>query len=95
MLKTNLLCYICLQPLLGLGEFINIDFCGPFPREEYLFVLVDKFSRFPVVEILKSLSTSAVVVTLEHVFSQYGIPHVLTSDNGLPFSGQLFASYLA
>ena len=46
-------------------------------------------------EILKSLSTSAVVITLEHVFSQYGIPHVLISDNGPPFSGQLFTSYLA
>ena len=46
-------------------------------------------------KIQKSLSTSAVVVTLEHLFSQYGIPHVLISDNGPPFSGQLFASYLA
>ena len=46
-------------------------------------------------EILKSLSTNAVVVTLEHVFLQYDIPHVIISDNGPPFSGQLFASYLA
>ena len=74
---------------------LNIDFCGPFPRGEYLLVLVDQFSSFPVVEIPKSLSTSAVVVTLEHVFSQYGIPHVLISDNAPPFSGQLFACYLA
>ena len=74
---------------------LNIDFCGPFPKGEYLLVSVDQFSRFPILEILKSLSTSAVVVALEHVFSQYGIPHVLISDNGPPFSGQLFASYLA
>ena len=60
-----------------------------------MLVLVDQFSRFPVVEILKSSSTSAVVVTLEHVFSQYSIPHVLISDNGPPFSGQFFTSYLA
>ena len=38
-------------------------------------------------EFLKSLSISAVVVTLEHLFSQYGTPHVLISDNGSPFSG--------
>ena len=57
--------------------------------------MVDQFSRFPVVEILKLLSTSAVVVILEHVSSQYGIPHVLISENRPPFSGQLFPSYLA
>ena len=61
----------------------------------YLLVLVDQFSRFPVVEILKLLSTSAVVVMLEHVSSQYGIPHVLISENRPPFSGQLIPFYLA
>ena len=52
----------------GPWSVLTIDFSRPFPRGEYLLVLVDQFSRFKAVEILKSLSTSDVVVTLEHVF---------------------------
>ena len=34
---------------------ISVDFCGPLPSGEYLVVIVDEYSRFPIVEITKIL----------------------------------------
>ena len=35
---------------------INIDFSGLLPTGEYLLVIVDEFSRYPIVEVLRSTS---------------------------------------
>lgn len=35
---------------------VSADFCRPFPRGDYLLVVVDDYSRFPVVEIFSSLT---------------------------------------
>ena len=29
---------------------VHVDFCGPFPTGEYLFVVIDAYSRFPEVD---------------------------------------------
>jgi hypothetical protein len=34
-------------------ENLSMDFCGPLPTGEYLLVIVDEYSRYPVVEITK------------------------------------------
>ena len=41
-------------------EKVSIDFCGPLPSGDYLLVVIDDYSRFPEVEILKSTSSRAV-----------------------------------
>ena len=41
---------------------LHMDFCGPFPTGEYLFVVIDAYSRFPEVEIAHSTSASAISV---------------------------------
>ena len=33
---------------------LSMDFCGPLPTGEYLLVIVDEFSRYPVVEVVRS-----------------------------------------
>ena len=35
---------------------VHMDFCGPFPTGEYLFVVIDAYSRFPEVEVVHSTS---------------------------------------
>ena len=35
---------------------LSMDFCGPFPTGSYLMVIVDDYSRYPVVEILSKLT---------------------------------------
>lgn len=76
---------------------LSADFMGPLPTGEYLFVIHDDYSRFPVVEIINSTSASTVVPVLDRVFALLGIPEVLKTDNGAPFNShefQQFAEYL-
>ena len=76
-------------------QVIHGDFCGPFPSGDYLLVLMDEHSRFPEVEIIRSPSTSVTIEKLEKIFSIHGFPIEFVSDNGPPFQGHDFQSYLA
>eukprot|EP00794_Sanderia_malayensis_P000735 gene735-biopygen15 len=73
---------------------INIDFFGPLPSGDLLLVIIDRYSRYPEVEIVKSTKCSAVIPKLDKIFAAHGIPFELTSDNGPPFNGDDFARYL-
>ena len=67
---------------------VHVDFCGPFPSGEYLFVAIDAYSRFPEVEIVHSTSARAMIPKLDRIFSTHGIPRVVWSDNGPPFTSE-------
>ena len=41
-----------------------MDFLGPLPSGEELMVLVDEYSRFPIVEIIRSVSANTVIPVL-------------------------------
>ena len=73
---------------------IHIDFYGPLPTSEYLLVAVDRYSRFPEVEIIHSTRASTVIPKLERMFSVHGIPDTIISDNEPPFNGHDFARCL-
>ena len=59
---------------------------------EYL-VLVDYFSRYPEVQKLTSTTSAAIIASLKPTFSRFGIPEIVTSDNGPQFTSQLFADF--
>lgn len=73
---------------------LNVDFCGPFPTGEYLFVAIDAYSRFPEVEIVHSTSATSTITKLERIFATHGIPSVIKSDNGPPFTSQEFQDFV-
>ena len=73
---------------------INIDFLGPLPSGELLLVVIDRYSRYPEVEIVRSTKSSVVIPKLDKIFAVHGIPFELTSDNGPPFNGDEFSRYL-
>ena len=56
----------------GPWENISIDFCGPLPSGNYLFVMVDEYSRYPIVEIVKSVSVRYIIPILDKVISTFG-----------------------
>ncbi|XP_041453633.1 uncharacterized protein LOC121406829 [Lytechinus variegatus] len=60
---------------------------------EYLMVLIDEYSRYPVVETVSSVSAKSVIPILDKVLSVFGFPKVIKSDNGSPFNSQSFADY--
>ena len=74
---------------------VNIDLVGPLPPDSrgrrYLLTMVDRFSRWPEAIPLDDCTAKTVARALvEHWFSRYGFPHVITTDRGVQFEGQLF-----
>lgn len=69
----------------GPWENPSMDFCGPLPTGEYLFVIIDEYSRYPIVEVVKSVSARSTIPVLDKVISVFGIPRVIKSGNGSPF----------
>jgi hypothetical protein len=45
----------------GPWKKIAIDLSGPYANGDYLLVLIDYYSRFPEVEIIRSITSSVVV----------------------------------
>ena len=60
---------------------LSANFVGPLPSGEYLLVIIDDFSRFPVVEILHSTSARAVIPALDRIFALLGKPKTLQLDS--------------
>ena len=65
---------------------VHVDFCGPFPAGEYILVVIDAYSRFPEVEIVKSTSAASTIAKFERVFATHWLPNIIKSDNGPPFN---------
>ncbi|PIK39686.1 hypothetical protein BSL78_23476 [Apostichopus japonicus] len=70
---------------------VSIDF-SDLPTGEHLLVIIDDYSRFPVVEILTSTSSKAVSTFGSH-FALFGIPEVVRTDNGPPFNSEYFMKF--
>ena len=70
------------------------DLMGPLPSGEYVFVVVDYFSRYFEVDILKSTTTSKIIESLDKIFCTHGLPSTLKTDNGPQFVSEQFKSYL-
>ena len=76
----------------GPWKKVSIDFAGPFGSRMAL-VLWDQYSRMPIVEFVSTTSAECVVPKLEKIFTTYGVPEEIKSDNGPPFNGKRFADY--
>ncbi len=78
----------------GPWETVHIDFYGPLPTGEYLLVAIDRYSRYPEVEVVRSTKASTVIPKLDQMFARHGIPTIIKSDNGPPFNGTEYKHYL-
>ncbi|KAI2660949.1 hypothetical protein H4Q32_008646 [Labeo rohita] len=72
-------------------ERIHVDFAGP--CEGHL-VMVDTHSKWPEVQVMTSTTAEKMIEVLRNLFSHYGLPEVLVSDNGPQFVSQEFANVL-
>ena len=72
---------------------LSMDF-GSFPDGRLTAVLIDDFTKFPVVELVESTAFSHVKRVLDKVFALMGTPVEIRTDNGPPFQGHEFQSYL-
>jgi transposase InsO family protein len=64
------------------------------PGGEYLFVVVDYYSRYFEVDILKSILSRNIIDCLDRIFAMHGIPESLKTDNGPQFISSEFKDYM-
>jgi hypothetical protein len=54
----------------------------PLDTGEYLLVVIDEYSRYPVVEVVRSTAINAIIPVIDKSISQFGISKVIKTDNG-------------
>ena len=77
----------------GPWENLAVDYYGPLPSGDYVLVVTDEYSRFADISFTTSTSAKATTPKLDRIFSSYGIPLHLKSDNGAPFNSDMFSDY--
>jgi hypothetical protein len=75
----------------------EVDILGPFPRAVggywYLFVAIDKFTKWPEATPVVSITKSAVVAFLKSIVYRFGVPSRIFTDNGTQFTSWIFQEY--
>ena len=66
---------------------------GPLLSEHSLLVIVDYYSRFYEVEVMKSTTTEKIIDRLADTFCRHGLPNTIKSDNGPQFKSNEFREY--
>ena len=73
---------------------LAVDLLGPLPTGESILVVVDYYSRYYEIDIMKSTVASRVIESLEEMFSRHGLLESMTSDHGPQFIAPEFATYM-
>jgi len=78
---------------------IYVDFLGSYPRTRLgnigIFLILDHLTKFPLILPVKKLSANVIVNFLkDYVFSTFGTPEIVFSDNGQQFKSKLFEGFL-
>jgi transposase InsO family protein len=74
-------------------DTLATDLQGPLSTGKYLLVVQCLYSRSPAVEIVRSTSADACIPVMDKILSQFGIPTVITSDNGPHYNSEKFKQY--
>jgi transposase InsO family protein len=77
----------------GPWALVSVDFYGPLKCGKYLLVLICEYSRYPLVKVISGTSARTVIPVLNEIFSIFGIPGALKSDNGPPFNSFEFKQF--
>ena len=73
---------------------VEMDFQGPYPNGQYIFVMVDRYSRWPEIKILgRAPNAKTTISAIDRIFQRQGVPEECQSDNGPPFQSSDMANY--
>ncbi|KAH9585992.1 hypothetical protein MS3_00007063 [Schistosoma haematobium] len=73
-------------------ERLHADFAGPIQGKMFL-IIVDAFTKWPEVYIMPNCTTSETIRKLSTLFSSFGVPETLVTDNGSQFAAESFKHF--
>lgn len=79
------------QPASFPFERVHLDFF--FSNGKTFLILVDAYSKFVEIAIMKTTVVNSLIKELQNVFDLFGFPTKLVSDNGPPFNSAVFRKY--
>lgn len=71
---------------------IHIDYCGPLNGENFL-IVIDSFSKWLEIARTKHITARRTIDLLKPIFSRFGIPSLLVSDNAASFTSHEFRHF--
>ena len=71
---------------------LHIDYAGPIKGFYYL-IVVDSFTKWPEVYKIRHPTAGNTIKVLEEIFSRFGLPTTLVSDNGTSFTAKEFKEF--
>lgn len=74
-------------------ERVHIDYAEPVAGK-MLLIIVDAYSKWLEVKTTSSTTAPATIAILEEIFTTYGAPVTIVSDNGLQFAATEFKTFL-
>ena len=82
----------------GPWQQTEMDFQGPYPTGEYIFVLIDRYTRWPEVKIMQKapdakMTINAFIIFMKDIFVNKGTPELCQSDSGPPFQSQEMSDF--
>ena len=76
----------------------GLDILGPFPRAiggfEYLYVAIDKFTKWPEVEPVRKVTAQSAVKFFKGLVCRFGVQNRVITDNGTQFTCHTFMQYI-
>jgi transposase InsO family protein len=76
---------------------MGVDILGPFLRVvggyRFLFVTIDKFTKWPEATPVVNITYGAAVAFLRSIVCRFGVPSRIITDNGTQFTSRLFQEY--
>jgi transposase InsO family protein len=74
-----------------------LDILGPFPRAaggfRYLYVAIDKFTKWPEATPVVNITKTSAVAFLKSIVCCFGVPNRIITDNWSQFTSQYFQEY--
>lgn len=73
---------------------LHIDYCGPI-HGHYILVIIDSHSKWVEAFPTKSMSAATTIKCLREIFSRFGLPEIVVSDNYPSFLSEELQNFLA
>jgi hypothetical protein len=75
----------------------GLDILGPFPRTvdgyRYLYVAIDKFTKWPEATPVVNITKASAIAFLKSIVCRFGVPNPIITDNGTQFKSRHFQEY--